>query len=158
MTPCVFPGIVATVDWKSLLGMTKQALSRHRGTPFDRVGKEIKYAPHLLPILSEFESPGATLQDRSPHNNEHLHYGFCVVCDKDTYIELLSCSRLVCTYTQERDFILIIISGNLRDWSDLIIEMERDVYSSNVRHIVSEIRKYLESQEFRITPSQRLLK
>lgn len=158
MTPFVKSVIVPTVDWTSLLSFTKQALSRHIAAPFDKAKREIKYSPNLLPMLSELESPGASLNEYCPRNHEHLVYGFLVICDKDTYIELISSTNLVQTYTQERDFFLIILSGNLLQWSNAIQEGQRDNHSHAFKLVVGEVRKFLESQEFRITQDPRLLK
>lgn len=158
MNPLVVTVIVPTVDWKSLLGAAKQALSRNISEPMDKARREIKYPSHLIPILSELESPGANFYDCSPNNADHLHYGFLIVCDKDTYIELLSCSkRLVKTYTNTQDFYLIILSGSLVDLSLFTQECEQSTHSAYIKMIGSQISTYLETQDFK-THNIRLLK
>jgi len=127
----IIPLIVSDVNYQSLIKTAKEALDRHISS--DSKARNIE-------IISKFFNKNTTEKSLLRHS----FYGFLVFDSYDTFTRLVMESSLNINIinTIRADTFVGIISGNLQQWIDSIIN-----YNSTyeLRLLIKEILKYFDT-------------
>lgn len=144
----VIPISCTVVNWNHYLLTAKQILQRSISVSSDAMGMTNESLARYLVTLSELlDHPGEILKGESTLLR-HASFGFLVICDDDTLIEVmestdLSIHSIICNDQRHR-VRLAVITGDLLEWRDAVIHSNR--YDSGLRLLLNKCQQTFESQ------------
>lgn len=138
------------IDWETYLKVAKQSLSRSITKKLDDSGKEITTPSSYLFTLaaigdeeinysSLMSNPGCTLR--------HLFYSFILISPLDCVMSVMKHTTLaVLTSPCRSNLEISILSGNLEQWRESIINGCSEVADSNLRAILDQCLIYFDGE------------
>jgi len=108
---------------------------------------ELNDVKDYLTFINKLKLPDVTKQltlEDPGHVLKHISYTFLIVCNSDAILELVRTSNLVVDFTKTvQDDKLAIVTGNLQNWKDVIIN---DVEC--LRPVLNKVMVLLELEGF----------
>lgn len=134
------------IDWANYLLLCKTALGRSVSQGVDKLKKPIGSLADFVCTLDELEhnwSDVITSLRECSHYLEHLSFTFLIVAEINLIYSLIRKSKLVITETAtaKHPFHLAIISGNLAQWREAILN---NSYSNDDNFLLQLMNRIVE--------------
>lgn len=139
----VTPIIAPTVDWQAFISEVHTALERSPTASLTMAGLKPGPLKTIAPALGEFQREGTPaipfLKSRDCDQVlGHLSVSFLVEASRETVAKLLCLARLNLLTPEDSDA-LVILTGTLREWREMVLAQSRLDTPPDVRAVATEI-------------------
>lgn len=123
------------VDLAQFVGACSQIFDHNVAEGIDKDHRKLHIAEKLLSVLDAMRNPGIPV-GLPTDLLEHVTFSVLTVTDLESMIFLLGiCSglRIVVTETKERDIMVAVITGTLKQWRDAVAQGCHEVQTPTIR-------------------------
>lgn len=150
MTADILPVITPNVSWGELLdnffNLTGKKLTESTDLSSVRLSEPAQTLVAIYSIRAQPIDPLGVLRNCLPFVGPHLTYGFLVVTEPDTLMNLKGYTQLDTQYTVNDDGLAVgIITGNLNTWFQTIVYASM-VQEKDCRQLLNKVMLYFEKE------------
>lgn len=140
MTPEVYPISLTKVDWAMLLHASKCAFNRDIARPLDEAGIKLNGLRAEIICLGNLLNPKSKLEDFVRNNEDllkHVHLTVLVRMATNDLLGVVSRLRVEMSVNMAEGS--SIVSGSIKDWRELCVDLDESNSNTNQRKFANQI-------------------
>lgn len=149
MKPEILPILKSYVEWTTLQKAFSELFGREITRCADRAGIPLQDAAGFLAAIQEFVKEGATYDVKDTKGLKHITYGFLIVADSETLLQLSTETDVIVTHSVWRngDY-AVIATGTMFEWNRALIHGATQRSPFNYRLLCDKLILYFEKEGF----------
>jgi hypothetical protein len=138
------------IDWDGLLKNSYPALGRSITASLDQKKISLDRSSSFLLALTDLQGSTNDPLKEPSKDLRHLSFSFLVAASRSTIYDLLEATRLsVCsTKSLAKGILLVVVSGNLEEWHNAIINCSTKDASLSLRDLCNKFILQFDKQGF----------